>query len=134
MCHPSPTWLRVVVETMAQKLYYSILEKLNTHLMYQETMEFETVYTRVCSWCCEIAVGTKKSSLISWQVMFFKCEKSTMENFYVPTINVLERKLLAPHPIRTPPIYTKEKGSNIPKCDLVTWNFCAIVPRFLLKI
>ena len=27
--------------------------------------------------------------------MFFKCEKSTMENFYVPTINVLERKLLA---------------------------------------
>ena len=59
-------------------------------------MEFDTVYTGVCSSCCEIDVGTKNSSLISWQVMFFKREKSTMEKFYVPTINVLERKLLAP--------------------------------------
>ena len=84
--------------------------------------------------CCEIVVGTKNSSLISWQVMFFKREKSTMENFYGPTINVLERKLLAPSSHWDPPIYTKEKGSNIPKCNLVTWNFCAIVPRFLLKI
>ena len=33
-------------------------------------MEFNTVYTGVYSWCCEIAVGTKNSSLISWQVMF----------------------------------------------------------------
>ena len=54
-------------------------------------MEFDIVYTGVCYWCCEIAVGTKNSSLISWQVMFFKREKSTMENFYIPTINVLER-------------------------------------------
>ena len=97
-------------------------------------MEFDTVYTRVCSWCCEIAVGTKNSSLISWQVMFFKHEKSTMENFYVPTINVLEIKLLGPSSHWDSPIYTKEKLSNIPKCDLVTWNFCAIVARFLLKI
>ena len=65
--------------------------------------------------------------------MFFKREKSTMENFYIPTINVLERKSLALSSDWDPPIYTKEKWSNIPKCDLVTWNFCAIVPRFLLK-
>ena len=97
-------------------------------------MEFDTVYTGVCSSCCEIDVGTKNSSLISWQVMFFKREKSTIEKFYVPTINVLERKLLAPSSYWDPPIYTKEKWSNIPECDLVTWNFCAIVPTFLLKI
>ena len=97
-------------------------------------MEFDNVYTGVCSWCCEIAIGTKNSSLISLQVMFFKCEKSTMENFYVPTINVLEGKLLAPSSHWDPPIYTKEKGSNIPECDLFTWNFYAIVLIFLLKI
>ena len=72
-------------------------------------MEFDTVYTGVCSWYCEIAIGTKNSSLISWQVMFFNIKKSTMENFYVPTINVLERKLLAPSSHWDPPIYTKEK-------------------------
>ena len=72
-------------------------------------MEFDTVYTEVCSLCCEIIVGTKNTSLISWQVMFFKREKSTMKNFYVPTINVLERKLLAPSSHWDPPIYTKEK-------------------------
>ena len=97
-------------------------------------MEFDTVYIGVCSWCCEIAVGTKNYRLINWQVMFFKREKSTMENFYVPTINVLERKLLASLSHWDPLIYTKEKGSNIPECDIVTWNFCAIVPTFLLKI
>ena len=58
-------------------------------------MEFDTVYIGVCSWCCEIAVSTKNYRLINWQVMFFKREKSMMENFYVPIINVLERKLLA---------------------------------------
>ena len=94
-------------------------------------MEFDNVCIGVCSWCCEIVIGIKNSSLISSQVMFFNREKSTMENFYISTINVLERKLLASH---GPPIYTKEKGSNVPKCDLFTWNFCAIVPRFLLKI
>ena len=78
-------------------------------------MEFDTVYTGVWSWCCEITVGTKNSSLISWQVMLFKREKSTMGNFYVPTINVLETKLLAPSSHWDPPIYTKEKGSNILK-------------------
>ena len=97
-------------------------------------MEFDTVYTEVCSSCCEIVVGTKNSSLISWQVMFFKHEKSTMENFYVPTINVLERKLLASLSHWDLLIYIKEKWSNIPECDIVTWNFCAIVPTFLLKI
>ena len=76
-------------------LFNTLWEKLDTHLMQQKTMEFTTVYTGVCSWCCEMAVGTKNSSIISWQVMFFKLEKSTMEKFYVPTINVLERKLLA---------------------------------------
>ena len=64
----------------------------------------------VCFGCCEIAVGTKNSSLISWQVMFFKHEKSTMENFYVPTINVLERKLLAPHPSGTPLFIQRKNG------------------------
>ena len=97
-------------------------------------MEFDIVYTGVCSWFCEIAVGTKNSSLISWQIMFFNREKSTIGNFCVSTINVLERKLLAPSSHWDPPIYTNEKGSNIPKCDLVTWNFCANVPRFFLKI
>ena len=97
-------------------------------------MEFDTVYTGVCSSCCEIDVGTKNSSLISWQIMFSNREKFTIENFYVPTINVLKRKLLPPSFHWDPPIYTKEKWSNIPECDLVTWNFCAIVPRFLLKI
>ena len=58
-------------------------------------MEFDTVYTEVCSLCCEIIIGTKNTSLISWQVMFFKHEKSTMENFYVPTINVLKKIFLA---------------------------------------
>ena len=78
-------------------LFNTLWEKLNTaHLMQQETMEFDIVHTGVCSWCCEIAVGTKNSSLISQRVMFFKRENSTMENFYVPTINILERKLLAP--------------------------------------
>ena len=91
-------------------------------------MEFDIVYTRIFSWCCEIAIGTKNSSFISLQVMFFKCDKSTMENFYVPTITIFERKLLAPLSHWDPPIYTLEKGSNIPKCDLVIWNFCAIVP------
>ena len=66
--------------------------------------------------------------------MFFKREKSTMKIFYVPTINVLERKLLTSLFHWDPPIYTKEKGFNIPECDLATWNFCAIVPTFLLKI
>ena len=66
--------------------------------------------------------------------MFFKREKFTIENFYVPTINALERKFLASSSYWDPPIYTKEKWSNIPECDLITWNFCAIVPRFLLKI
>ena len=65
--------------------------------------------------------------------MFFNREKYTMEDFYIPTINVLETKLLAPSSHWDPPIYTKEKGSNIPKYDLVTRNFGAIVPRFLLK-
>ena len=72
-------------------------------------MEFDTVYTGVCSWCCEIVVGTKNSSLISWQVMFFNCEKFTMENFYVPTIDVLKRKLLALLSHWNPPIYTSVK-------------------------
>ena len=40
-------------------------------------------------------MSTKNCSLISWQVMFFNHGKSTMENIYVPTINILERKLLA---------------------------------------
>ena len=53
-----------------------------------------------------------------------------MEKFYVPTINVLEWKLLASSSHWDPPIYTKKKGSNIPKCDLFTWSFYAIVPRF----
>ena len=66
--------------------------------------------------------------------MFFNREKSTIENFCVPTINVLERKLLAPSSHWDPSIYTKEKWFNIPKYDLVTWNFFANVPRFLLKI
>ena len=66
--------------------------------------------------------------------MLFKSEKSTMKNFYISTINVLERKLLAPPSHWDTPNYTKEKMSNIPEYDLVTWNFCAIVPRFLLKI
>ena len=66
--------------------------------------------------------------------MFFKREKSTLENFYVLSINVLKRKFLALSFHWDPPIYTKEKWSNIPECDLVTWNFCAIVPRFLLKM
>ena len=80
-------------------------------------------------------IVTKKSSLISCQVMFFKREKSTIENFYVPTINIWERKLLAPTSHWDPPLFIQRKEwSNIPKCDLVTWNFCAIVPRFLLKI
>ena len=46
-------------------LFNTLQEKLNTHLMWQETMEFDTVYTGICSWCCEIAVGTKNSSLIN---------------------------------------------------------------------
>ena len=53
-------------------------------------MKFDTEYTGVCSWCCEIASGTKSFSLISWQVTFFNHERFTMENFYVPTINEKE--------------------------------------------
>ena len=59
-------------------------------------MEFDIVYIGVCSWHCEIAIGTKNSSFISLQIMFFKYDKSTMENFYVPTLNVFDRKLLDP--------------------------------------
>ena len=76
-------------------------------------MEFDTIYIGFFSWCCEIAIGTKNSSLISWQVIFFKCEKSTMENFYVPTINVLERKLLAPLSHWDPPYLYKGKRGPI---------------------
>ena len=94
-------------------------------------MEFDTVYIGVCYRCCEIAIGTKNSSFISLPVMFFKRDKSTVENVFVPTINVFERKLLALSSHWDPPIYIKEKWSNIPECDLVT---CAIVPRFVLKI
>ena len=65
--------------------------------------------------------------------MYFKFDKSTMENFFVPTINVFERKLLAMSFHWDLPIYTKEKWSNIPECDLVTWNFWAIASRFVLK-
>ena len=65
--------------------------------------------------------------------MFYKFDKSTMENFYVPTVNVFERKLLALSSLWDPPIYTMEKWSNIPECDLVTWNFWAIASRFVLK-
>ena len=75
-------------------------------------MEFDNVYTGVCSWCCEIAIGTKNSSLISWQVMFFNREKSTMENFYIPTIKVLERKLLVPSS-HGPPLFIQRKNGPI---------------------
>ena len=71
-------------------------------------MEFDTVYTRVCSWCCEIAVGTKISNMISWKVMFFKCEKSRMENFLC-SHNVLERNASSSSHWN-PLIYTKESG------------------------
>ena len=76
-------------------------------------MEFDNVYTGVCSWCCEIAIGTKNSSLISWQVVFSNHEKYTMENFYIPTINVLKRKLLAPSShwdLGPPYLYKGKKG------------------------
>ena len=73
-------------------------------------MEFDIVYTGVCSGCCEIVVGTKNSSLISWQVMFFKREKSTMENFYIPTINILKRKLLAPSSHWDPQFIQRKNG------------------------
>ena len=76
-------------------------------------MEFDNVYTGVCSWCCEIAIGTKNSSLISWQVMFFNREKSTMENFYIPTIKVLERKLLVPSSHGPPPLFIQIKNGPI---------------------
>ena len=94
-------------------------------------MEFDTLYIGVCYRCCEIAIGTKNSSFISLPIMFFKHDKSIVENVFFPTINVFERKLLALSSHWDPPIYTKEKWSNIPECDLVT---CAIVPRFVLKI
>ena len=32
-----------------------------------------------CDQSGEIAIGTKNSSMISWQVLFFNCEKSRME-------------------------------------------------------
>ena len=87
-------------------------------------MEFGNVYTRVCSWCCEIAIGTKNSSLIHWQVMFFNDSlashvlqpwKVYNGKHFISTINVLERKLLVLSSHWEPPIYTKENGSNIPK-------------------
>ena len=42
--------------------------------------------------------------------MFFNHEKYTIENFYIPKINVLERKLLAPSSHWDPPTYTRKKG------------------------
>ena len=46
-------------------------------------MEYETLCTGVCSRCCEIDIGTKNSCMISWKIIFFKHEKSRMENFYL---------------------------------------------------
>ena len=70
-------------------------------------MEFDTVHTGVCSWCCEIAIGTKISSMISWKVMFFKYEKSKIENFLC-FHNVLER-IASPSSHWDPPYLYKGK-------------------------
>ena len=79
-------------------------------------MKFDTVYIGVCSWCCEIVVGTKNSSLNSWQVVFFKHEKSTMENFYDPTINFYV-------PIRISLNYDKHFNFFFKGCSIfIEWN------------
>ena len=59
----------------------------------------------------EIAVGTKNSSMINLQVMLFKCEKSRVENFQVPTMFWRENCLFL-IPLRLP-FYTKEKWSTL---------------------
>ena len=56
--------------------------------------------------------------MISWKVMFFKREKSKRENFMFPRCFGEKIASLSSH--WNPPIYTKEKGSNFPKCDLLS--------------
>ena len=83
-CDPSPTCLRVVVETMTHKHYYSILCLKNYALVWcyrrqwnltPETMGFVLDVVKL------LQVLIKNCSIISWQVMFFKHEKSRMGNF-----------------------------------------------------
>ena len=58
--------------------------------------------------------------MISWKVMFFKREKSRMEDFYLCFNNVLVRKLLAPISLGTPYLYKGKKRSNFPECGLLS--------------
>ena len=73
--------------------------------------------------------------------MFFKHEKFTMENFYVPTINVLERKLLAPSSYWDPPLFIQKKKKSCEENErgwspspMAHGHFCSkMMPNFSLQ-
>ena len=69
-----------------------------------------------------LQVMIKHSSMISWQVMFFKREKSRMENFNLCSYNkYFGEKILNPLiQLGSLYLYPKEKKSNFPECDLLS--------------
>ena len=69
-----------------------------------------------------LQVLIKNSGMISWQVMFFNVKSLEWKTLiYVPTINVLERKLLTPSSYWGSSIYTPwKKRSSFPESDLLS--------------
>ena len=69
-----------------------------------------------------LQVMIKHSSMISWQVMFFKREKSRMENFNLCSYNkCFGEKIVNPLiQLGSLYFYPKEKMSNFPECGLLS--------------
>ena len=69
-----------------------------------------------------LQVLIKHSSMISWQVKFFKREKSVMENFDLCSYNKHFGEKIVNPLIQFGPLYLypKEKRSNFPECDLLS--------------
>ena len=69
-----------------------------------------------------LQVMIKHSSMISWQVMFFKREKSRMENFNLCSYNKCFGEKIVNPLIQLGPLYLypNEKRSNFPECVLLS--------------
>ena len=81
-------------------------------------MKFDTVYNGfVLDVVKLLQVMIKHSSMISWQVMFFKREKSRMENFNLCSNNKCFGEKIVNPLIQLRPLYLypNEKRSNFPE-------------------
>ena len=69
-----------------------------------------------------LQVLIKNSGMISWQVMFFRLEKSRMENFDLCSYNKRVGEKIVNPLIQLGPLYLypKKKRSNFPECDLLS--------------